>query len=98
MHTRLCHPSILRAPRRQISGPDGARRNRQDRRHCGLHLRAQHSGYLFAGVGLVIVNGLKDSSWGAFTIGMTIPIALLMGVYLALLRPGRVLESFRARF
>src|SRR5450432_3733054 len=41
---------------------------------------------------LVVVNALKGSPWGAFTIAMTIPIALLMGVYLRTLRPGRVLE------
>src|SRR5579864_4389933 len=48
---------------------------------------------LLAVVALIIVNALKDSPWGAFTIGMTIPIALLMGVYLRFLRPGRVLEA-----
>jgi carbon starvation protein len=42
---------------------------------------------------LVVVNALKDSPWGAFTIAMTIPIALLMGVYLRRLRPGKVLET-----
>ncbi|MGB9122944.1 MAG: carbon starvation CstA family protein, partial [Candidatus Angelobacter sp.] len=48
---------------------------------------------LLAVVALIIVNALKDSPWGAFTIGMTIPIAILMGVYLRYLRPGRVLEA-----
>src|SRR5262245_57646889 len=48
---------------------------------------------LLAVVALIIVNALKDSPWGVFTIGMTIPIALLMGVYLRYLRPGRVLEA-----
>jgi carbon starvation protein len=48
---------------------------------------------LLAVVALIIVNALKDSPWGIFTIGMTIPIALLMGVYLRRLRPGRVLEA-----
>jgi carbon starvation protein len=42
---------------------------------------------------LIVVNALKGSPWGTFTIAMTIPIALLMGVYLRRLRPGRVLES-----
>jgi carbon starvation protein len=42
---------------------------------------------------LVVVNALKASPWGTFTIAMTIPIALLMGVYLRRLRPGRVLET-----
>jgi carbon starvation protein len=41
---------------------------------------------------LIVVNALKSSPWGTFTIAMTIPIALLMGVYLRWLRPGKVLE------
>src|SRR6202521_3159617 len=48
---------------------------------------------LLAVVALVIVNALKSSPWGTFTIGMTIPIALLMGVYLRYLRPGKVMEA-----
>ena len=42
---------------------------------------------------LIVVNALKASPWGVFTIAMTIPIALLMGLYLRRIRPGRVLES-----
>src|SRR6266480_3411692 len=42
---------------------------------------------------LIVVNALKASPWGTFTIAMTIPIALLMGVYLRTLRPGKVLET-----
>ncbi|WP_326664555.1 carbon starvation CstA family protein [Streptomyces canus] len=41
---------------------------------------------------LVIVNALAASPWGTFSIAMTIPIALLMGFYLRVLRPGRVAE------
>ena len=48
---------------------------------------------LLAVCALIVVNALKQSPWGAFTIAMTIPIALLMGVYLRQLRPGRVLET-----
>jgi carbon starvation protein len=48
---------------------------------------------LLAVVGLVVVNALKDSPWGMFTLAMTIPIAMLMGVYLRYWRPGRVLEA-----
>ncbi|OLC85390.1 MAG: carbon starvation protein A [Acidobacteria bacterium 13_1_40CM_4_61_5] len=48
---------------------------------------------LLAVVGLVVVNALKDSPWAAFTLAMTVPIALLMGVYLRYWRPGRVLEA-----
>jgi carbon starvation protein len=42
---------------------------------------------------LIVVNALKGSPWGTFTIAMTIPIALLMGAYLRRIRPGKVLES-----
>ena len=48
---------------------------------------------LLAVCALVVVNALKASPWGTFTIAMTIPIALLMGVYLRTLRPGKVLET-----
>src|SRR5258706_8596238 len=44
---------------------------------------------LLAVCALIVVNALKQSPWGAFTIAMTIPIALLMGVYLRRLWPGR---------
>jgi carbon starvation protein len=47
---------------------------------------------LLAVVALVVVNALKGSPWGTFTIAMTIPIALLMAVYLRRIRPGKVLE------
>jgi carbon starvation protein len=43
-------------------------------------------------VALIVVNALKASPWGTFTIAMTMPIALLMGVYLRRIRPGKVLE------
>lgn len=41
---------------------------------------------------LVVVNALGESPWGVFSVGMTIPIALFMGVYLRYLRPGKVME------
>src|SRR5450631_4616391 len=44
-------------------------------------------------VALVIVNALKSSPWATFTLAMTIPIAILLGLYLRFLRPGRVLEA-----
>ena len=47
---------------------------------------------LLAVVGLVVVNALKGSPWGAFTIAATMPIALFMGLYLRYWRPGKVLE------
>jgi len=47
---------------------------------------------LLAVCALIVVNALKSSPWGLFTIAMTMPIALLMGVYLRRIRPGKVLE------
>ena len=48
---------------------------------------------LLAVLALIVVNALKSSPWGLVTIGLTIPIAMLMGVYLRWMRPGRVLEA-----
>src|SRR5512140_3544987 len=42
---------------------------------------------------LVVVKALQQSPWGTVTIGLTIPIAMLMGIYLHYIRPGRVLET-----
>jgi carbon starvation protein len=47
---------------------------------------------LLAVLALVVVNALAESPWGTFSVGLTIPIALFMGVYLRRLRPGRVAE------
>ncbi|MFC8046525.1 carbon starvation CstA family protein [Nocardia sp. NPDC057353] len=47
---------------------------------------------LLAVLALVVVNALAESPWGIFSIGMTIPIALFMGLYLRYLRPGKVGE------
>jgi carbon starvation protein len=47
---------------------------------------------LLAVVALVVVNALKGSPWGTFTIAATMPIAVLMGLYLRFWRPGKVLE------
>jgi carbon starvation protein len=44
-------------------------------------------------VALVVVNALKSSPWATFTLAMTIPIALFLGVYLRYFRAGRVLEA-----
>ncbi len=41
---------------------------------------------------LVVVNALGESPWGVFSVSMTIPIALFMGVYLRYLRPGKIME------
>jgi len=43
-----------------------------------------------AGLGLVVVNALSNSAWGTFTIAMTIPIALVMGLVMFKWRPGSI--------
>jgi carbon starvation protein len=46
-----------------------------------------------AGLGLVVVNALAESSWGTFTIAATIPIALFMGVWMFQFRKGKTIEA-----
>lgn len=48
---------------------------------------------LIAVLALVVVNALKHSPWGTFTVSATIPIAMLVGVYMRYWRPGQVLEA-----
>src|SRR6187399_3586043 len=48
---------------------------------------------LLAVLALVVVNALRDSPWGLFTLSATIPIALLMGWWMRALRPGKVGEA-----
>ena len=45
------------------------------------------------GLALVVVNALAESSWAMFTISMTVPIAIFIGLYMEKLRPGRVGEA-----
>src|SRR5215216_1557575 len=48
---------------------------------------------LLAVLALVVVNALRDSPWGLFTLSATIPIALLMGLWMNNIRPGKVGEA-----
>jgi carbon starvation protein len=48
---------------------------------------------LIAVLGLVVVNAMRNSPWAASTVAATIPIAMLMGLFMRHLRPGRVLET-----
>ncbi|HXI19682.1 MAG TPA: carbon starvation CstA family protein [Gemmatimonadales bacterium] len=48
---------------------------------------------LLAVLALVVVNALRDSPWGLFTIACTVPIALLMGYWMKVWRPGRTGEA-----
>jgi len=46
-----------------------------------------------AGLGLVVVNALSESSWGTFTIAATIPIAVFMGLWMFRIRKGKTVEA-----
>ena len=46
-----------------------------------------------AAMAKVVVNALAESSWGTFTIGVTIPIALFMGLYMHVFRKGKIGEA-----
>jgi carbon starvation protein len=48
---------------------------------------------LIAVLGLVVVNAMKHSPWATSTVAATIPIAMLVGLYMHSIRPGRVLEG-----
>ncbi|HYB66214.1 MAG TPA: carbon starvation CstA family protein [Steroidobacteraceae bacterium] len=80
---------------------------RRDGRSLGDMIRSEmgHTAGTIAGIGvllicviilavlaLVVVNALKGSPWGSFTVFCTLPIALIMGVYGRFLRPGRIGE------
>jgi carbon starvation protein len=47
---------------------------------------------ILAVLSLIVVKALAESPWGSFTVAATIPIALLMGVYLRFIRPGAIGE------
>ena len=46
-----------------------------------------------AGLGIVVVNALSNSPWGVFTIGMTIPIAIVMGLWMFKSHPGKIIVN-----
>ncbi len=46
-----------------------------------------------AAMGKVVVMALAESAWGTFTIGMTVPIALFMGLWMYRIRPGKITEA-----
>ncbi|ATE61473.1 carbon starvation CstA family protein [Thauera sinica] len=47
---------------------------------------------ILSALALIVVKALAESPWGTFTIAMTIPIALFMGIYMRFIRPGRIAE------
>src|SRR5215472_5183803 len=48
---------------------------------------------LIAVLGLVVVNAMKHSTWATSTVAATVPIALVVGIYMTYLRPGRIIEA-----
>jgi carbon starvation protein len=48
---------------------------------------------ILAALGLVVVKALGESPWGTFTVAVTIPTAMIMGVYMRSIRPGKVGEA-----
>ena len=46
-----------------------------------------------SGLGVVVVNALSESAWGTFTIAMTIPVALVTGLWMYRIRPGKIAEA-----
>jgi carbon starvation protein len=48
---------------------------------------------LIAVLGLVVVNAMKHSPWATSTVAATIPIAMIIGIYMRQIRPGRVMEA-----
>jgi carbon starvation protein len=48
---------------------------------------------LIAVLGLVVVNAMKHSTWAASTVAATIPAAMLVGIYMTHIRPGRLAEG-----
>lgn len=48
---------------------------------------------LISVLGLVVVKAMKNSPWATFTVMATIPIAILVGIYMRYLRPGAIIEG-----
>lgn len=48
---------------------------------------------ILAALGLIVVKALGESPWGTFTVAVTIPLAMVMGIYMRFIRPGNILEA-----
>lgn len=46
-----------------------------------------------AGMAVVVAHALENSPWGFFSVSMTIPIAIFVGIYLRYIRPGKIQEA-----
>ncbi|HET9067531.1 MAG TPA: carbon starvation CstA family protein, partial [Amaricoccus sp.] len=53
---------------------------------------------ILAVLALIVVKALAESPWGMFTVAMTVPIAILMGIWMRYIRPGAVAEASIAGF
>ena len=51
-----------------------------------------------AGLGVAVVNSLFNNPWGVFSIAMTVPIAMVVGIYMFRIRPGAILSGSHRRF
>ena len=51
-----------------------------------------------AGLGVAVVNALFNNAWGVFSIAMTIPIAMIIGVYMFKIKPGAIVSGSIAGF
>ena len=82
------------APRRPLAGRHRAHRDRTaspaSRRVIAILFILVVA---LAGLGIAVVNALAESAWGTFTIGMTIPLALFMGLYMFRWRKGHIKEA-----
>ena len=48
---------------------------------------------ILAALGLIVVKALGESPWGTFTVAVTIPLAMVMGIYMRFIRPGKIMEA-----
>ena len=91
---RLDDPVGLDPARRQVAAPTWSRS-----RSARSPASSPSFAILFilvvalAGLGIVVVNALADSAWGTFTIAMTIPIGMFMGLWMYVWRKGRIAEA-----
>ena len=91
---RLRHPLGLDAPRRQVAGRDRARGDRPASPASPPRSRSSSSSSSRSpGSASRWSTRSQESAWGTFTIGVTIPLALFMGLYMYRFRKGRIAEA-----
>jgi len=91
--TRHSNPFCLRKNERAIPYPISQKTYQPDSRNrYGIAILFIIVTAL-AGLALVVVNALSESSWATFSIAMTIPAALIVALYMYKIRPGRIIEA-----